>query len=171
MAARRTFTYFPQGGDPTGLVLAFREANSQVFKAGDLVYLASQLLTLCGADPTKILGIAMEDATNVVAGHKYIPVQVIRPSDVWLTQFAGANAFAVTDQDKGYGIVKTAAGLWEVDHAETGANAMCVAVLQSQEAAADGLRVPTNGGPILVKFIRISGTSTDILQIDRTLTY
>jgi hypothetical protein len=159
VAARQTFKYFPQSGDPTGLVLRFREADSQSFVAGDLVYLASALLTVCGADPTKILGIALEPATNVTSGHKYLLVQVIRPTDLFSTQFAGANAFAATDQGKGYEIVKTAAGLWEVDHSATTENR--VAVQQSQEVTSDGKANPTNGGPILVRFLTDSAAGSD----------
>ena len=168
MAARQTFKYFPQSGDPTGLVLAFREANSQVFVAGDLVYLSSNLLTICGADPAIILGIALEDASNVTALWKYVKVQVIRPTDIFSTQFTDATpsqaVFAATDQGKGYGVVKTSAGLWEVDHDEVGANDLKVKILQSQEFTADGLMNAASRGPILVNFVTVSGATTEILQ-------
>ena len=165
MAARRTFTYQPSGGDPTGLVIAYREADSQVFVEGDVVFLSSLLLTLAGTDPTKILGIALEPATNVTSGHKLIKVQVIRPGDLFKTQFAGANAFVVaTDQGKGYGIIKTSAGLWEVDKAEVAANNMRVAVQQTREFTSDGKANPTNGGPIFARFVITSGAAANILQ-------
>lgn len=173
MAVRESFRYFPTGGDPTGLVLAFREADSQTFVRGDLVFLSSNLLTLCGADPASILGIAQEPATNVTSGHKYIKVLVIRPTDVFESQFTDATpaqaVFAATDQAKGYEIVRTSAGLWEVDHDNVGANAMRVKILQSQEFTSDGLMNAQSRGPILVKFVEASGATVGILQFTATV--
>lgn len=168
MAARQSFRYFPNSGDPTGLVLAFREADSQTFKAGDLVFLSAGLLTICGPDPAVILGIALEDATNVTSGHKYLKVNVIRPDDVFESQFTAATpanaVFAATDQGKGYEIVKTSAGLWEVDHDNVGATLMRVKVLGSQEFGSDGLPKFSARGPILVRFVQTSGATANILQ-------
>ncbi len=43
----------------------YPEAASQSFNAGDLVYLVAGKVTVCPANPTLILGIALVDATGV----------------------------------------------------------------------------------------------------------
>jgi hypothetical protein len=69
-----------QGGP---LVRSFLEADSQTFKAGQLVYLDSDgtHLTVCADAANVVLGMAQKDATNVSTGNIYIPVVIIRPQD------------------------------------------------------------------------------------------
>jgi len=69
-----------QGGP---LIRSFLEADSQTFKAGQLVYLNSngKYITAAASNATTVLGIAKKDATNVSTGHIYIPVEIIRPGD------------------------------------------------------------------------------------------
>ena len=56
-------------------VLPAREAASQSYKAGDLVYFVAGLLTAVATDGTSIAGIAMEDATGTTnAATTYAPL-------------------------------------------------------------------------------------------------
>ncbi len=60
--------------------LPYLEANSQAFKAGDLVYLNAGAVTAITDDGTgtmECMGIALTDATNVTSGNAQIRVQPI----------------------------------------------------------------------------------------------
>lgn len=70
-----------EGGMPT-VVYGLLEADSQSFKAGHLVYLASGALTLYPGGDLPVYGIALKDATNVTSGHIEVPVAVIDPGDI-----------------------------------------------------------------------------------------
>lgn len=50
------------GGPP--LVLGFQEAAAQVFKKGDILIFTAGRVSLAGAEPTGIVGVAMMDATG-----------------------------------------------------------------------------------------------------------
>jgi hypothetical protein len=69
------------GGMPT-VVYGILEADSQSFKAGHLVYLASGAATLYPGGDLPVYGIALKDATNVTSGNIEIPIQVITPEDI-----------------------------------------------------------------------------------------
>lgn len=166
MAAKyTTFTYVPAYQGDEGLVLLYQEANSQVFVKGDLVVAnAAGDISLAGADPTKILGIAQAPATNVTTGNKWIPVNVIRPSDTFNAHFIAAKALALTDIDAGFEIVRTAAGRWEID-STAAANNMRVRILSPLVFTADGLPDFTTGGvPVHCRFLEASGATVNILQ-------
>lgn len=107
----------------------YQEANSQTFVAGDLVYRSSGLLTVCGADPAAILGIALGAATNVTSGHTMIPVLVLdTDTEVVMNVYHSAAASATFSDNSGhgaaYGVVKNAAGKWCVDLEDAG-NTRC----------------------------------------------
>lgn len=51
------------GGPP--IVVNFPEAATQTFKRGDFVFLVAGKVTICGTDPTSILGLALHDASGV----------------------------------------------------------------------------------------------------------
>lgn len=76
---------FCASGQVPEIRYGLKEANSQTFKAGQLVYLAAGAaggqVTVCPNDATRILGIAQKDATNVTTGNIEIPVMVIKPGD------------------------------------------------------------------------------------------
>jgi hypothetical protein len=70
-----------QGRAPQ-IVYGGLEANSQSFKAGQLVYSNSGAITLVAdGGTTEVLGIAQIDATNVSASNIEIPVMLFRPDD------------------------------------------------------------------------------------------
>ena len=46
------------------VIMSFPEASSQTFKVGEPVYLASGGLTICAANPAKILGFAADNASG-----------------------------------------------------------------------------------------------------------
>lgn len=72
---------YPQSGSVPFVQYGVLEANSQSFKAGHFVYLASAALTLYPGGDLPLYGIALKDATNVSSGNIEIPVQTIVPGD------------------------------------------------------------------------------------------
>lgn len=156
-----SFKYVPAYQGDEGLVLNFQEKASSTFITDDLVVLTSGQIDICGADPTKILGVAKKDKTGTT--NSLIPVQVIRQGDVFLANFVSSKTFAVTDVGVSYEIVKTAAGNWQVD-STTSANNLRVTVLGSAEYTSDGKLNASAGGPVYVTFLNTAGTSTFILQ-------
>jgi hypothetical protein len=61
-------------------IMEFTEANSQSFKAGDIVkFDSSEDLAIGATGDAAFLGLAMKDATNVTTGNATIPVQVFLP--------------------------------------------------------------------------------------------
>ncbi len=103
----------------------YQEANSQTFVVGDLVYRSSGLLTVCGADPEAILGIALGAATNVTSSHTMIPVLVLdTETEVVMNVYHGTAGSATFSDNSGhgvaYGVAKSAAGKWVVDLEDTG---------------------------------------------------
>ncbi len=136
-----------------GLVLPFLEADSQSFKAGDMVKFASGEIVIAVKSSTDvILGFALEDATNVTSGNKYIKVQVIRPSDIFLVAMDADDTFVVADTGINFG-TETALNKWEVDQDATGATTEAVfRVLGSAEFNSLGELSATAGGPVYVSF-------------------
>src|SRR5512139_2504699 len=91
MHARQTVS----GNSPR--VELFPCAATQSFKAGDLVYLVSGRLTVCGANPTAILGVALEDAVSAadaVALLQLIPVALAEPDTLFQINLASDTAGA-----------------------------------------------------------------------------
>jgi hypothetical protein len=101
----------------------FKEAASQTWVVGDLIYLASGKLTVCGLTSTKlntpIAGQALVAATGVT--DTAVNFRVIRPDDVYAMNVYHATAAsaitAITNLGTSYGIIKpTASGSkWVVD--------------------------------------------------------
>lgn len=118
----------PAGKYPEFEVLP--EADSQTFVAGDLVYSSAGSLTICGADPALIRGIAMGDATNVTSGHKDILIlRITDDLDVGLNCYhatAASAVLAATNVDDQYEIVKNAAGKWCIDIANQVSNRVTI---------------------------------------------
>jgi len=123
------------GGPP--LIRAYREADSQQFVAGDLVYLNSGYAYVCADDATKILGMALEAASNVTTGHKMIDVMIMRPGDEWAIRTAsGTTLTKLTGANVGiaYAAEYISSGLWSVDSSQTGADAFqCVKLLYDED--------------------------------------
>lgn len=81
------------GGDP--VIREYAEAASQSFKANQMVYLASGLVTECADNAVVVMGMAMKDATTATTG--VIPVQVFDPEDeVAICIYHGTAATAIT---------------------------------------------------------------------------
>lgn len=79
----------PLGAD---VLMAFPEASSQTFKAGEPVYLASGGVTICAANPAKILGFAADNASGTAG--TLIGVYLALPTTVFagnLVQSGNAN--------------------------------------------------------------------------------
>jgi hypothetical protein len=95
------------------------EGASQTFKAGELVMRTSGYLTICGADPALVLGIALEDANNnATDGENDILVLVATANALLKMSVYHSNATynVVEDTDLGtdYGVV-CASNKWLVD--------------------------------------------------------
>jgi len=75
----------PTHGVPE-VVYGLLEADSQSFKAGELVYLSSGAVTVYAGRDAPVFGIALKDGTNVTSGNTEIPVALIRPDDMVLIQ-------------------------------------------------------------------------------------
>lgn len=112
------------------LVWEIPEAALQTFKEGDLVYRSGGYLTVCGADPALILGIAKENAHNdAVAATHNILVDVIT---TWVLVemciyhvTAGTNVIEVADRGKAYGVVVNS-NVWHVDKNDVSATRLRV---------------------------------------------
>lgn len=114
------------GGFPT--IRVHTEVDSSTFKYGDLVYLNASgsggTLTVCGADPSAIYGIALADATNVTTGNADIPVLVLTNDvevamNVYHATAASATFTYPTGLSTAYEIVQSSAGIWCIDIAAT----------------------------------------------------
>ena len=117
------------GGVPD-IIDTLKEANSQSFLAGELVYdaagSADGQVTVCAADAVIILGIAQKPATGVSSGNIVIPVEVIRPGDriamqCYDTSDAAKKLASTFLRGKAYGIV-TASNVAYADYDETTAD-------------------------------------------------
>jgi hypothetical protein len=103
-----------------------KEANSSTFVVGDLVYITSQAVTVCGSDPSTIAGIALKAGSNTTTANKYIPILVLDGDTEFSMSLYHGTAASATVSDESlklsvaYGIVKVAAGKWAVDLSETG---------------------------------------------------
>lgn len=95
--------------------LYIKEAASQTFKAGELVYLASGTgkVTVCTAT-SPIAGVAMTAATGVTDAN--ILIRVIRPDDIYLMQVNSAttDTTSLTHLGGRYGIA-VGSNLWSID--------------------------------------------------------
>lgn len=123
------------GGPP--LIRSYREADSQSFSKGDFVYLSSGYLTIAADDASRLLGMALEDATSVTTGHKYIDVMVFRPGDEWaIRTYSGTTATKFTHANLGikYANEFVSAGVSGVDSgATTGGAWTCVRLLYDED--------------------------------------
>jgi hypothetical protein len=82
------------GGAIPRIIFGAKEANSQSFKAGQLVYLNSGAVTVVADGGTAVMGIAMKDATNVSSGNIEIPIMVIEPGDSIIARIYNSNTSA-----------------------------------------------------------------------------
>ena len=100
------------------------EANSQSFKAGELVYFNAGAVTVATAS-TVIGGVALADATNVSASNATIPVQIIEPQDEIIMRCAsdasGTLALANTFQSGEDYAVDATSNLWYANSGDTSA--------------------------------------------------
>ena len=108
-------------------------AATQSFKKGDLVYLVAGRLTVCGADPTAILGVAAGDAVSAadaVALLQLIPVDLAEPDTLFQMSMAtstAGGAATLTQAMLGLGTVlykdgTAGSGLWYCGNATGGAS-------------------------------------------------
>lgn len=100
----------PGGGAP--IVFELPEAASQSFKQGQFVYLNAGSVTAAGADPAKIFGIALADASGVTG--KKVPVAAITPETLVEIKYSGGTPVV----GNAYGVA-SASGVDTLDVSET----------------------------------------------------
>jgi len=101
------------------------EANTQSFKAGQLVYLAGDAttggVTADATDSAAIMGIAMKDATNVSSGNIEIPVMIIYPDDELIMKCTASGTAKLSNlfyPGKKYGLY-VGSNIWYADYDDT----------------------------------------------------
>lgn len=93
---------------------------SQTFKAGDIVFLTGSPLKVSevsGADPTPLLGIAAEDAANVIESG-YVMVYVFDNSTIFAIM--GSTDPTTAHIGNQYGVLEDGDGVYTIDISETG---------------------------------------------------
>lgn len=131
-----------QYGDPDIRFLPESDDTALDFISGDLVYLASGLVTIAANDAV-IFGVALASATGTV--NTPIPVSVINTSQTWTAQSNAAQTAANVGED--YDLVVTTA-IGSVNVGSTTNPAVCVIDLDSRDGA-----VTAAGGRLLVRFL------------------
>lgn len=96
------------------------EAAAETFLKGAILVPAAGYLSEAGADPTAILGIALEPGNNdVAAGTSKIGYCPALPGMIFVGAIAAAAAIAQADLFAEYGVVQDGGtGVWCVDKAE-----------------------------------------------------
>lgn len=118
------FPLEPVGNYQSTDVKHFPVTAGQTFIKGALVVYTSDALVECGADPTSVLGLALEPASVGLAtagsihGGTNIPVLVFRPGIEF--RIASATTPAQTLVGDAYGVVKSTN--WLLDTGETSAD-------------------------------------------------
>ncbi len=112
------------------IIHEFPVATTQTLKVGDLVFLSSGQVTICGDATTSVLGIMAQDSTLADAGTK-VMVQVAQPGYVYRAT-ASANATSHVLAAKTYDIVVTTQN---VDVAD--ASAGCIIILELADSTTD----------------------------------
>lgn len=92
--------------------------SGETFKKGDFVTLDANedVLEVSGADPSSILGIAAEDAANVVESG-WVMVEIATTDTVFRMQ--GSSAPSEDNVNQNYGIVEDGDGVYTVDLTDT----------------------------------------------------
>lgn len=97
----------------------YLEGAGQVFKKGDLLKADTSAgknrVILAGADETRILGMADEDATGTADAE--ISVIIAHVDDEWVGNVSGTLDRTHLDQD--FGIIRDSAGIWLIDLSDT----------------------------------------------------
>jgi len=96
------------------------EAASETFKKGAVLVPSAGYLSEAGADPTNILGVALEDGNNGAAGANEIGYCPALPGQVFEGVIGAASAIAQTDLFTKYGLAQDGGtGVWYIDTSET----------------------------------------------------
>lgn len=109
------------------VIRQFPVASGQTFVAHDLVFFdtATNGITVCGADPALILGIALCSAANAsIYPNNRIPVAILTPDTAVVME--ASSTLSDTNLFRDYGIVKSAAGNWKIDLTDTVATRVTV---------------------------------------------
>ena len=90
------------------------EAAGQTYKKGELVYLVAGELTICGADPALIAGIALTDASGTQA--TAASFEPIYPNDE--VEMYANTTITTAMHGVGYGVA-VGSNIWKVDISDT----------------------------------------------------
>jgi len=120
-------------------VLDLPEGATQTFLTGALLTLTAGYVVECGANPTRVLGVAASPGQNTATnGLKKCLFYEANDDTVFIGNFAGA-ATAVTIVGFAYDFVKTG-NIWSVDGTDIAARSAIIRKLDSRDAVGD-----TNG--------------------------
>jgi len=125
------------------VVLSLPEAASQTFKVGDLVYMSSGYLTVCGADPAKITGISKADGHNDASNGTYnvdvlvITLNMLVAMQVYHSTPAN-NVIEAADRFKAYGIA-VSSNTWYIDKTDTSATRCRIVEFRDALGAENGV--------------------------------
>jgi hypothetical protein len=104
-----------RSGSPA-YVRSYPEAAAQTFKRGEFVTLTAGKVTLCGANPALIQGVAAQDATGVT--DTPIKVYEANSDSVFVASLIGTGV--ITDVGVRYGVVRDATTQsWGIDRSNT----------------------------------------------------
>lgn len=96
------------------------QVGAEVFGYGDFVFLAANVVKLCGADPAAILGISevVSEKARLLTPNGKVPIRVLS-SECVLVMCSDTVPVEATHLNVAYGIVRDGAtGIWKVDVAE-----------------------------------------------------
>lgn len=120
------------GGPPA--ILTFGEAATQSFKAGEVVYLVNGLVTLYSAAGTKILGIAMKDASGVTSDS--VPVALACDDTIFCANLSGSLTTTIATIGIAYPLA-AASNKWHVNTATTTSGNALIVGLDGRDAVSD----------------------------------
>ena len=106
-------------GNVIAPVVTYPEAASESFKAGEFVYSASGYITVCSADPSPVLGMALNDGHNTAVGVDSTQVLLATALTAFEICIDGAtDELEAADRLKLYGLT-VASNIWSVDKDDT----------------------------------------------------
>lgn len=104
------------------------QVTAETFGYGDFVFLAADVVKLCGADPATILGLSevVSERARLITPNGKIPIRTLGPNAT-LQMCSDTVPVDATHLNQSYGITRDpTSGIWKLDTAKTGASARVV---------------------------------------------
>lgn len=95
------------------------QVGGEIFGYGDFVFLAANVVKLCGADPAAILGISevVSEKARILTANGKVPIRVLS-SECVLIMYSPTVPVEATHLNVAYGVARDGAGNWFVDTAD-----------------------------------------------------